>query len=38
MYEPFEAIHMADADPSIPSIYAQACATSAGRIRDAFIK
>jgi hypothetical protein len=38
MYEPFEAIHMADSDPSIPSIYAQACATSAGKFRDAFTK
>jgi hypothetical protein len=38
MYEPFEAIHMADMDPSIPEVYARACAASAGKIRDAFTK
>jgi len=38
MYEPFEAIHMADEDDKIPDIYAAACAKSIEKIKAAFSK
>lgn len=38
MYEPFEAIHMADEDDEIPDIYAAACAKSIEEIKAAFTK
>lgn len=36
MYEPFEAIHMADPSGDIPSVYANACSTSVRKIKEAF--
>lgn len=36
LYEPFEAIHMADSSLDIPQVYAEACATSVRKIKEAF--
>lgn len=38
LYEPFEAVHMADEDKGIPNIYARACAESIRKIKEAFAK
>lgn len=38
MYEPFEAIHMADEDGGVPDVYAGACAQSIKKIQEAFTR